>query len=35
MIDHCQQLEKQDVPKNLQNDEELVEKRSRQVSEAV
>jgi hypothetical protein len=36
MVDHCQQLKKQDVPKkNLQNDEELVEKRSRQVSEAV
>jgi hypothetical protein len=31
MIDHFQQ----DMPKNLQNDEELVEKRSRQVGEAV
>ncbi|KAJ7349876.1 hypothetical protein DFH08DRAFT_807213 [Mycena albidolilacea] len=26
---HCQQLEEQDVPKNLQNVEELVEKRPR------
>ncbi|KAJ7896792.1 hypothetical protein B0H14DRAFT_2558152 [Mycena olivaceomarginata] len=31
MVDHCQQLKKQDVPKNLKNDEEPVEKRSRQV----
>jgi hypothetical protein len=34
-IDHCQQLKKQDVPKNLQNDEELVKKHSRQASDAV
>jgi hypothetical protein len=35
MVDHCQQLKKQDVPKNLKNNEEPVEKHSRQVSEAV